>query len=117
MKIEEVRKALLVTKEVIEDNLKRLEEKEEETVTLRVQYEAERVDRYDIITIPPSSLCDLKDGYLYIQDELIAVRWGIAMRTTGPLAEKAFLLNEEYDWELGRDKELRLCLVPLKKEE
>lgn len=118
MKItEELRKELLASKERLERALNRLnsiKDEEEETITLRIPYEAEREDTK---TIPQTSLCDLKDGYLYIQDELIGVRWGIAMRTTGPLAEKAFLLNEEYDWELGKDDDSRLCLVPIKKYE
>lgn len=107
---------LLAIKLAMETALMRLdsltkEKVEEETVTLQIEPEREGV-----IAIPQTSLCDLKDGYLYINDDIIGPCWGIAMRTTGPLAEKAFLLNEEYNWVLGRDNELRLCLVPIKKE-
>lgn len=43
--------------------------------------------------------------------------WGAVKRIAGPLAGKAFYLNEFYDWELGRDEESALCLVPIKKQE
>ena len=110
---EEFKERIKVAKATIENALRNSVE-EEETITLSIPYEAEREDT---ITIPQTSLCDPKDGYLYIQDVLIAVRWAIAMRTTGPLAGKAFLLNEEYDWQLGKDDDSRLCLVPIKKQE
>ena len=85
---------------------------EEGTVTLRVQYEAEREDA---ITIPTTSLYDVREGntlFLADPDEC----WVIATRRLGPLAGKAFYLNTEYDWEIGRDNVDALCLVPIKKE-
>lgn len=103
-KIEEVRKALLVAKESIEKNieeLNRLDEEEEEPVTLRVAYETERDD---IITIPQTSLYSVK-------------KWKVTPRGEGLLAGKAFRLNDEFDWEIGKDEKNVLCLVPIKKDE
>jgi len=104
---EEVRKALLVAKESIEKNIEDLDrlEEEEEPATLQIEPERERV-----IAIPQAELCHVDEGTMYIE-ECIA----IARRKWGPLAGKALYLSDNYVWQLGRDRECSLCLVPIKK--
>jgi hypothetical protein len=118
--IDEMKQELLATKERLERALTRIGsaiarleaiKEEAETVTLRIQYETEREDT---ITIPQSKLCHMQMGIptLNTSEEI----WAVATRSGGSLAQKAFVLNDEYDWELGRDSEARLCLVPIKKD-
>ena len=106
---EEVRKALLVAKESIEKNIEDLNrlEKEEEPATLRIESKRERV-----IAIPQAELGTIKGGIMYIEDHIAMNR-----RSWGPLAGKAFYLNDCFDWQIGKDEEGLLCLVPLKKVE
>jgi hypothetical protein len=116
--IEELRKALLVAKKSIEENLEELNrlEKEEEPVTLRIQYGETKWE--EEITIPQSKLCDMKGEYIYIKnwDDITEPIWTVTTKRVGPLAGKAFVLNDNFDWELGADEEGALCLVPLKKD-
>lgn len=112
--IEEKREKLLTAKVLIEEKLERLERVEEpEPITLRSGYESEREK---LMIIPQTSLCNLDLGTLYIADpsgrSMISL---VSTRLYGPLADKAFSLNEDYDWNLGRDEEDTLCLVPIKR--
>ena len=104
---EEVRKALLVAKESLEENLEELDrlEKEEETITLRIKPERERA-----IAIPQAELCPIDEGAIRIKERIVIDR-----RCSGPLVGKAFYLNDAYDWQVGRDDVGILCLVPIKK--
>ena len=113
--IEEVRKELLICKEILEQNLESLNrlEVEEQTVTLRIGYGTEREEE---ITIPQSKLCTLDNGALHIIERTHKDHIAATRRKWGPLAAKALYLNDSYDWELGRDDEGALCLVPIKRE-
>ena len=86
------------------------EEKEEGTVMLKLAYFSR--------TIQQAELYNVGGGTLYIREKMNReeVCGAISTITAGPLAGKAFVLNTNYDWELGRDTESLLCLVPIKKQ-
>jgi hypothetical protein len=110
-KTEEIKKELLASKERLETALARLNsimEEGEEPVTLQLSFYNKTVSQANLFEVEGGS-CVVKSGCTSVH------RWAVKTRTEGPLAGKAFTLNEEYDWELGRDEEDALCLVPIKK--
>ena len=110
----EFEKGAKIIKAALEMAMRRLdstkdEEKEEETVTLRIEPEREKV-----ITIPQDDLCHLRAGTIYMDEP--DGRWAISTRQHSLLADKAFALNSKFNWQLGKDEFGVPCLVPLKKE-